>query len=285
MNTASVSDLRKLATGLDHPEGIALAPNGLIWCGGEAGQIYRVDPSSGTVAEIANTGGFILGVCLDGDGYVYACSLAEEAIVTRIDPATGTVTPYCTSANGLPLETPNWAAFASDGTLWLTDSGTEVLDVCNGRLIQIPPGGGDGVVVPTPALHFPNGLCVNAEGQPFFVETLTPRLSTVLDGTVVVLADLPNHSPDGIALCADGSFLVACYYPFRILHVPREGGSFRVLLDDPTGIHMPMPTNVAFFGPNLDTLAIASLGGQVVNAIELGVLGAPLQYPTFAKQD
>ena len=97
-----------------------------------------------------------------------------------------------------------------------------------------------------------------------------------------MLAELPDHSPDGIALCADGSFLVACYYPFRILHVPREGSSFQVVLDDPTGIHIPMPTNVAFYGKNLETLAIASLGGQVVNSIDLGLLGAPLNYPTIS---
>ena len=279
MSTASVSDLRTLAAGLDHPEAIALAPDGTLWCGGEAGQIYRIDPTSGQLDEIANTGGFVLGVCVDGAGLVYACSLAGQATVVQIDPAAGSVTTYCASADGTPLETPNWLAFAADGTLWLTDSGTESLDARNGRLIRIPPGGGDGAIVPVPALHFPNGLCVNADGEPFFVETLTPRLSTIRDGAVVVLADLPGHSPDGLALCADGSFIVACYYPFRLLHVPRDGGSFTVALDDPTGIHIPMPTNVAFYGPHLDSLAIASLGGQVIKAISLGLRGAPLQYP------
>jgi len=82
-----------------------------------------------------------------------------------------------------------------------------------------------------------------------------------------------------VALTADGGFLVACYYPFRLLLVPPSGGSFEVVLDDPTGIHIPMPTNVCFFGDGLKQVAIASLGGQVVKAIDLGIAGAPVQYP------
>jgi hypothetical protein len=40
-----------------------------------------------------------------------------------------------------------------------------------------------------------------------------------------------------------------------------------------------MPTNVAFFGPGLASVAIASLGGMAVKAIDLGIAGAPLNYP------
>jgi hypothetical protein len=30
------------AEGLDHPECVAVHPDGSVWCGGEAGQIYRI---------------------------------------------------------------------------------------------------------------------------------------------------------------------------------------------------------------------------------------------------
>ena len=274
---ASLADLRIVAAGLDHPEGIATGPDGLLYAGGEAGQVYRIDPESGSFDEIANTGGFVLGVCLDAAGSIYVCDVGRPGIL-RVDPATGAVSDYCTTAGGGPLETPNWAAFAPDGTLWFTDSGTEALDIRNGRLIRVRPGGGDGEVLDLGPLHFPNGMCVDADGTACFLETFTPRLARVTASGFEVVADLPGTSPDGVALTADGGFLVSCYYPFRLIRVAPDGGT-EVVLDDPTGIHIPMPTNVSFFGDGLRDVAIASLGGQVVKAIDLGIAGAPLHYP------
>ena len=48
------------------------------------------------------------------------------------------------------------------------------------------------------------------------------------------------------------------------------------MLDDPSGIHIPMPTNVTFYDEGLAKLAIGSLGGMVVKGIDLGIAGAPL---------
>ena len=42
-----MAELRVLAGGLDHPEGLAWDPTtGSIVAGGEAGQLYRVDPTA-----------------------------------------------------------------------------------------------------------------------------------------------------------------------------------------------------------------------------------------------
>jgi sugar lactone lactonase YvrE len=275
---ATLRDLRVIAGGLDHPEGVATGPDGTLFAGGEAGQVYRLDEREQQGVEIANTGGFVLGLCLDAAGTIYLCDAVAQAIL-RVDPASGAVDTYCDSAGGSSFETPNWPAFAPDGSLWFTDSGTESLDVVNGRLIRVPPGGGDGELVEVGPLHFPNGMCVAADGTPYVLETLAPKLSAVRDGRLELVAELPGHSPDGVAVCADGGFLVSCYYPFRLLYVPAEGGRSELVLDDPTGIHLPMPTNVSFFGEGLASVAIASLGGGAVKAIELGIAGAPLHYP------
>jgi len=277
---ASLSDLYVIAAPLDHPEGIAMGPDGELYAGGEAGQVYRIDREAGTAVEIANTGGFVLGLCHDRAGMIYLCNLDSTPAILRVDPATGAIDTWCDSAAGGPLETPNWPAFAPDGSLYFTDSGTEDMNVMNGRLIRVPPGGGDGEVLKLDKnLHFPNGMCVDADGTPSVLETLTPRLSRVVGGRLELIADLPGTSPDGVTLCADGGFLVACYYPFRLLYVPSEGGRVDVVLDDPIGIHIPMPTNVAFYGEGLTKLAIGSLGGMVIKGIDLGLVGAPLHYP------
>src|SRR3954454_10167006 len=180
---ASLTDLYVIAAPLDHPEGVALGPDGELYAGGEAGQVYRIDQSTGSAAEIANTAGFVLGLALDAAGAIYACNVGETPAIVRIEPGGGAVSTWCDSAGGEPLETPNWCAFAPDGTLWFTDSGTEDLGIQNGRLIRVPRGGGDGEVVDVGRpLHFPNGMCVDPDGEVAFLETLTPRLSKLVDG-------------------------------------------------------------------------------------------------------
>src|SRR5436853_382706 len=79
-----------LAGGLDHPEGVAWDPvAGVVYAGGEAGQLYRIG-LDGTISQVATTGGFLLGVAVDGDGLVYACDVGAGAVVA-IDPASGEV--------------------------------------------------------------------------------------------------------------------------------------------------------------------------------------------------
>lgn len=273
----STEQLRTVASGLDHPEGVATGPDGLLYAGGEAGQVYRIDPKTESVEQIADTGGFVLGLALDAAGNIYACDSGRGEVV-RIDSATGNVESYCSSAGGRALTTPNWPAFAPDGSLVVSDSGTEDLAVRDGRLLRVPRGGGDAEVFDLPPLHFPNGLAVDAHGAVHVLESFSPRLVTIRDTVVTVVAEFPDTIPDGVALTADGGFVVTCYYPYRLFHVHADGG-VEVLLEDRTGLLLQMPTNVSFFGDGLRQLAIAALGGWTISAIELPFAGAPLHYP------
>jgi gluconolactonase len=274
----ALTQLRTLATGLDHPEGIALGADGMLYAGGEAGQVYRIDPAGTGHEQIADTGGSALGICLDAGGSIYVCDTHHRAVM-RVEPESGTVERWCESAGGSPLVMPNWGAFDADGSLWLSDSGTEALDVRDGRLLRVPPGGGDAEVIEIGPLHFPNGLCLGPDGLVHWVESFTPRLRRLTGSGPEDLVTLPGVVPDGLALDAEGGFVIACYYPFRLLSLAPGATRAHVLLDDPTGIHLIMPTNVAFFGEGLDQIALASLGGHEIKALAARVPGAPLHYP------
>ena len=52
---------------IHHPEGVAVGPDGAVWCGNGEGDILRIAPDGSQVKKIASTGGFSLGLAFDGE--------------------------------------------------------------------------------------------------------------------------------------------------------------------------------------------------------------------------
>jgi gluconolactonase len=278
---AALDDFETLATGLDHPECVAVGPDGSLFAGGEAGQIYRVGVG-GAVDEIASTGGFIYGVVVDGSGDVFACDFGNAA-VARASATTGEVATYSNGTAGRPMRVPNFAAFDDGGNLYVTDSGEWGDD--DGVVYRIAPGGATEVwSEATP--RFPNGCCLTAGGEALLVveshDRAVVRVPIEDDGGAgrpEPVVDLSGSQPDGIALAEDGTMFVGCYRPDRIYRIP-PGGPVEVFADDLDGVVLNQPANVAFSGPNLDRLVVSSLGGWSLVAAPAGVHGLPLRYPS-----
>ena len=279
----SLDHFRTYADGLDHPEGVAVGPDGTVYAGGEAGQIYRVG-ADGSLAEVANTGGFLLGLAVDGDGTVYACDVGRREVV-RVDPRTGTVETYSTGAPDAPLRNPNWPVFDDDGNLYVTDSGGWKDD--DGHIVVIAPGGAT-TVWSRDLPRFPNGACLSADGTALLViESLHPGVSRVPiqpDGTAgvtSVFCELPGTVPDGIAVDERGGCYVACYRPDRIYYVDATG-HVEVFADDPEGTVLAAPTNVVFIGGDRRTLLVGSLGRWHLAACDVDPPGIALRYPRLS---
>jgi sugar lactone lactonase YvrE len=277
------SGVRPLAP-LAHCEGVAVGPTGAIYAGDETGGLHRVDLATGAHEQVADVGGFAVGLCVDGDGLVYVC-VYDGGRIVRADPETGAVETYCDSVEGGPLPAPNWNLFTPDGTMVVSDScadpaGLGFLEERSGRVVAVPPGGGGASVVPTPPLDYPNGMALAPDGTLYVVETfLEPRVVAIRGGAVSVVADLPHTVPDGLALDEEGGLLVSMFQPNLIVRLPPGGGEPETVASDWTGQRLLTPTNIAFCGDDRRTLAIASLCGWSLSVLETPWRGLPLNYP------
>jgi gluconolactonase len=269
----------ELAGGLDHPEGVAFGPDGRVYAGGEAGQVYRIS-LEGDVEELAATGGFMYGVTLDGDANVYGCDFGRAAVV-RISPA-GTIETYSTGTDARPMRVPNFSAFDDDGNLYVTDSGDWGSD--DGVIFRIAPGGGTSVWAES-IPRFPNGCCLSRDGSHLLVIEsrgrrvwMVPIRDDGSAGPPEPIVELPGSQPDGIALASEGTMFVGCYRPDRIYRIRPDGAS-EILAEDPDGVVLNQPTNVAFVGPELGRLVVSSLGGWSLLIAEVGAAGLALRAP------
>jgi gluconolactonase len=272
----------ELAGGLDHPEGVALGPDGLVYAGGEAGQVYRIG-ADGSVAELASTGGFMYGVTLDADLNVYACDFGH-ANVARITPS-GDVSTYSSGTEDRPMRVPNFSAFDDEGNLYVTDSGEWGSD--DGLIYRIAADGTTTIWTEA-SNRFPNGCCLSADGGwLYFVESRGRAISRIAitddgsPGAIEQIADLTGSQPDGIALATDGSLIVGHYRPDRV-SVVHPGGSVEVLAEDPDGVVLNQPANIVFVGEGLGEIVVSSLGGWSLMRADAGLTGVALRYPKLS---
>jgi gluconolactonase len=282
--------LEQIAGGIDHAEGICVAPDGVPYVSGELGQIYRID-DDGTAHQVATTGGWTLGLATDGVGRVYACDPKRGAVM-RWTPGEGDPMPWTTGVPGVPFVSPNWGAFAADGTYYVTDSGH--WKARDGSVLVVRPGEGPASrrtsVWATECRDFPNGLAIHPDGRQVWVLESTPGCLVALpieaDGSAGlrrVVVDLPDTVPDGLAFATDGSVLIACYRP-DVVYRWREDLGLQVLAHDPEGTVLAAPTNVAFGGPDRDVIMVPNIGRWHVTRFRVpGLVGVPLAHPSRAQ--
>ncbi len=145
--------------------------------------------------------------------------------------------------------------------------------------------GGETRVISTELTHFPNGMALSADGKYLYV--VMSNIPGVLrvpvhdDATVgppEPVVTLPKQVPDGVALDVEGNLYISCYTPDVIYRLTPDG-VIDVLAEDWESVTFATPTNIAFGGPDLKTLFVASLSRWHLTKGPMPIAGLPLRCP------
>jgi gluconolactonase len=253
-----IDGMKVFAEGLDHPEGLAFDRDGVLWAGGEAGQIYRIE--NGSVRQIGSVGGFCLGITVSPAQDLFVCNSGLHAL-QQLD-RDGRVRMSINRVGDRPLITPNFSVFTPDGDLFFSDSGN--WNGGNGCVYRLRKNGqAEWFAGP---FFFANGLSLNTAGDALFVvESQRDRVLRVPilpdggAGEQEVYAAGLARIPDGAALDQAGNLYVTCYATDCIYRV-RPDRTIELFAFDPEGTTLARPTNVAFGGADGKTMIAANLG-------------------------
>jgi len=269
------------ASGLDHPECVALDSSGNVWAGGEAGQVYRIDPSS-AVSTVAALGGFNAGIAFSPlDQSLYVCNTKLGLFRVETD---GRHALFAAEAEGHKLVCPNYPVFDRRGRLYVSDSGK--WKQRNGFILRFDADG-SGRVIGGP-FGYANGLALSADQRwLFMVESDSDRVyrfeltSDDQLGSGEVYAENVGRLPDGLALDEAGILYVACYASDEIWRISPSREK-TLLAWDYHAILLSRPTNLAWGvgnsgGEDADVLYVANLGRDTITRARLpGVRGLRL---------
>lgn len=287
-----------VADGLRFPEGPVVMPDGsVILVEIEAGRVTRVTPD-GRNEVVAMPGGGPNGLALGPDGMLYCCNnggfhyvendgmLAPHGIaadysggrIERIDPATGRVEVlYRSGDHGVTLRGPNDIVFDAHGGFWFTDHGkVDYARRCH-DVVGIFYARADGSFIEEvifPSMN-PNGIGLSPDGRALYAaETYTCRLmkfNVTAPGKVAPDAGpggpgIPLYRPagykffDSLGMEASGNICVATIGECGISVVSPAGELVEFVATDDV-----FTTNIAFGGADMmDAYITLSGTGRLV---------------------
>lgn len=275
----NIEDISIFADGLDHPECVATHPDGSIWAGGEAGQIYRISGDGKIIEEICNTGGFILGIAFSPNlEWLAICDLKNKC-VWKLFLKTLELIKFATGADGEYFNIPNYAVFDKEGRLYVSESGA--FRQITGKIFRFEENG-EGQIWHHGPFNFANGMALSA-AQDFLYVVCTwlpgvERIAINTDGTPGLreeFVNIPNTCPDGIAFDVEENLYITCYAPSRIYKVGKNS-NLEILVDDWEAHTISNPTNIAFGGHNHQQLFVANLGRWHLSCITMPAKGLRL---------
>lgn len=258
---------------LAHPEGVAVADDGAVWCGTENGHIVRIVPDGSEMEALACTDGFIAGIAFDGKGGLLACDIRHGCLF-RYDLRAKSLNRFGTASFAMPnypvVDFARNCCYVSDSYsfdqpgpgIWRYDLDTGEADIW----LEKP-------------LFFANGMALGLDGKSLFVvESKRRKVSRITIGEDGSPAGYEDYAlnvgafPDGLSLDLEGNLYVSCYEPSAIYRVSLDG-EVELLIHDEEATLIAHATNTAFRGREMFS---TNLGRWHITRINLGAEGPAL---------
>jgi gluconolactonase len=305
----SPADFTTVLSGLDHPEGIATAPDGSLFfsSGGGALGIRMPDGEVRYIGEAIAPNG----IAIDREGRAIVANMGllkqRPGPLQRVDPRSGRVETLVDSLEGRQLVASNGPVAARDGSLYCTHSTWgPINDIgttqATGFIYRVTPDLRADIVARD--LRGVNGLCLDRDERWLYAsltasgsirrwrrrpdgslgegEGFGPRLGVVHpDQTVEQIRALPLAERatlgycDGIGFDAAGNLWITLPFANRLVAL-TPAGRLVSILHDPDGERIEMPTNLCWGGADLRELFVVSRRGGTIVKARTTVPGAPL---------
>ncbi len=304
-----MESVRILAEGFGFAEGPVVMPDGeVVLTDIRNSCLWRVAPD-GTKTKLAHTGGGPNGLALGPDGALYCCNNGGARYrpdlfigvapaddyaggsIQRVDPRTGEVRTLYTECDGHRLSAPNDLVFDRAGGFWFTDMGKRFeRHRDHGGLYYALPDGSKIIEAAYPILSA-NGVGLSPDERTVYVADTEPARVWAFDIEAPGRLRLdPFPSPNGGHLIAG----LPAYQRFDSLAVQENGavcvatlvtGCITVIAPDGRVVRQELmpdshPTNICFGGPERKTAYITLSETGRLGVMDWPDPGLPLNFGT-----
>ncbi len=310
LSTISLSDMTKVAIGIDRPEDVVVSRSGRVFASDHHCAVAEIHPD-GSFTRLGVKGGAPNGLNMDAQGRVLIANFGiydgEPGPLERFDPQTGLRETLVADIGGRRLTSSNYPIVARNGAIYCTHSTfaptwPEALDGrADGFVYRLCPDGR--VDVLADGIPFANGCCLDAEEAYLYVnrtstadvvrfpilpdgrlgpgEPYGPKLGPVLSGPVD-----PENPPgpeimrhlgytDGNGFDAEGNLWVTLPAANKIVAITPHREVVTIVHDVDHTI-LNHPTNIAWGGPDLRDLYVGSIRANYVVKARSPTPGLPL---------
>ncbi|MGK6309918.1 SMP-30/gluconolactonase/LRE family protein [Variovorax sp. DT-64] len=238
------------------------------------GRIFRVTPAL-EWELVVQYEGWPNGLAIHADGSLRIADYRRG--ILKLEAASGDITPVLAHRNSESFKGVNDLSFDAEGQLYFTDQGQTGLHDPTGRVYRLGTDGKlDQLLANAPS---PNGIAVSEDGRVLFLAVTRGnqvwRAPLLADGSVSKMGAFQtffgSSGPDGLALAADGSLVVA-HASLGGAFVLNARGELTHFVRSPAGQTV---TNLAFRPGTRELVMTESATGSVL-AAELPMAGAPL---------